>query len=131
MIHPAIGGMQSNASAGPLRFVQVANAAPPIVAAIWTAPKGMLRRMVLNLLKPKELTISGPKVVMPPLGILFPSASYNRQQQIETHDMEKIKANQHQVLISSRLSTTWSHFHSVETTPIWLSRSRSTASTLS
>lgn len=78
MTHPAIGGMQSSARAGPLRFVQVANAAPPIVATIWTAPKGMLRRMVLNLLKPKELTISGPKVVMPPLGILFRSASYNR-----------------------------------------------------
>lgn len=68
--HPAMGGMQSRASAGPLRLVQVANAAPPIVATIWTAPKGMLRRIVLNALKPKEFTINGPKVVMPPLGIL-------------------------------------------------------------
>jgi hypothetical protein len=68
---PAMGGMQSKARAGPLRFVHVAKAAPPMVATICTAPKGMLRRMVLNGLKPKELTISGPKVVMPPLGILI------------------------------------------------------------
>jgi hypothetical protein len=30
----------------------------------------MLRRIVLKGLKPKELTIKGPKVVIPPLGIL-------------------------------------------------------------
>lgn len=48
-----------------------------------------------------------------------------------THEMEKINANQHQVLKSSRLSITCSHFHSVETTPIWLALRRSTARTLS
>jgi len=30
----------------------------------------MLKRMGLNWLKPKDLTIRGPKVEMPPLGIL-------------------------------------------------------------
>jgi hypothetical protein len=70
MTMPMIGGIQSRARAGPLRFVQVAKAAPPMVATIWTAPKGMLRRIVLKGLKPNELTIKGPKVVIPPLGIL-------------------------------------------------------------
>jgi len=65
-----IGGMQSNAKAGPFFFVQVANAAPPKVATIWTAPKGILRRMVRKLSNPNPFTIRGPKVVMPPLGIL-------------------------------------------------------------
>ena len=68
---PAIGGIHSIASAGPFFFVQVANAAPPIVAMICTAPNGMLRRIVSKLSNPKELTIRGPKVVIPPLGILF------------------------------------------------------------
>ena len=67
---PMIGGMQRIARAGPLRFVQVAKAAPPMVATICTAPNGMLRRIVLNGLKPNEFTIKGPNVVMPPLGIL-------------------------------------------------------------
>jgi len=49
----------------------VAKAAAPRVAMIWTAPKGMLRRIVLNAENPKELTIRGPKVLIPPLGILF------------------------------------------------------------
>jgi hypothetical protein len=51
-------------------LVLVASAAPPIVAMICTAPKGMLSRIVLKLSKPKEFTIRGPKVVIPPLGIL-------------------------------------------------------------
>lgn len=34
------------------------------------------------------------------------------------YEIEKISANQHQVLMSSRLSVTCSHFHSVDTTPI-------------
>jgi len=67
-----MGGMQSKARAGPFRLVRVANAAPPIVAMICTAPNGILRRIVLKALKPNELTIKGPKVVMPPLGILDP-----------------------------------------------------------
>jgi hypothetical protein len=71
MMVPAIGGIHSSARAGPFFFVQVANAAAPIVAMICTAPNGMLRRMVSKLLNPKEFTIRGPKVVMPPLGILL------------------------------------------------------------
>ena len=68
---PAIGGIHSIASAGPFFFVQVANAAAPIVAMICTAPNGILRRIVLKGLNPNELTIRGPKVVIPPLGILL------------------------------------------------------------
>jgi len=94
----------------------------------------MLSRMVLNGLKPNEFTIKGPKVVMPPLGILvqlviLQSMQINRAW--ITYEMEKINANQHQVLKSSRLSITCSHFHSVETTPIWFALRRSTARTLS
>lgn len=65
-----MGGMQRRIKGGPFFFVQVAIAAPPKVAKIWTAPNGMFRRIVLKLSKPKELTIRGPKVVIPPLGIL-------------------------------------------------------------
>jgi hypothetical protein len=72
----------------------------------------------LNGLKPNEFTINGPKVVIPPLGILYQLANENKELESTTHEMEKINANQHQVLMSSRLSTTCSHFHSVETTPI-------------
>ena len=113
-------------------MVLVANAAPPIVAMICTAPNGILRRIVLKALKPKELTIKGPKVVMPPLGILDPvSMSITKSSRISTHEIEKINANQHHVLISRRASVTCSHFHSVETTPIWLALRRSTERTLS
>ena len=70
MTQPIIGGMQRSASAGPFFLVQVAKAAPPIVATICTAPNGMLRRIVWKLLNPNPFTIKGPKVVMPPEGIL-------------------------------------------------------------
>lgn len=102
MTMPTIGGIQRSSKAGPFLFVHVAIAAPPNVAMIWTAPKGMLRRMVSKLPKPKELTMRGPKVVTPPLGIL----------------MEKIKANQNHVFKSKQLSVTCSHFQTVETTPV-------------
>lgn len=71
MAHPIIGGMQRSAKAGPFFFVQVANAAPPKVAIICTAPKGMLSRMVSKLSKPKPLMIKGPNVEIPPLGMLY------------------------------------------------------------
>jgi hypothetical protein len=58
-------------------------------------------------------------------------ASACKSFQTSTHEMEKIRANQHHVLMSRRLSITCSHFHSVETTPIWLALRRSTARTLS
>jgi hypothetical protein len=38
---------------------------------ICTAPNGILRRIVSKGLNPNELTIRGPKVVIPPLGILL------------------------------------------------------------
>ncbi len=34
-----------------------------------------MRRIVLNGLKPNEFTINGPKVVIPPLGILAKSVT--------------------------------------------------------
>ena len=71
--HPAMGGRQRRRSAGPFFLVHVANAAPPKVAQICTNPKGIFSRIVLNLLKPNEFTIKGPKVVMPPEGMLVVS----------------------------------------------------------
>lgn len=65
-----MGGRQSNAKTGPFIFQTVASQAPPIVATSWTAPKGMLKSMVSYSLRPKDLIIKGPKVVMPPLGTL-------------------------------------------------------------
>jgi hypothetical protein len=79
MITPAIVGTQRSASVKPLRFVQVANKAPPKIEMIWTAPKGIFRRMVWKELKPKELMIKGPKVVMPPLGMLTEKIKANQQ----------------------------------------------------
>lgn len=71
IMQPAIGGRHSSARTGPFIFQAVANQAPPIVAMSWTAPNGTLRRMVFRSLNPKDLTIKGPNVVMPPLGILY------------------------------------------------------------
>lgn len=45
--------------------------APPRVEIIWTAPKGMLKRMVVKESKPKDSIIKGPNVEMPLLGMLF------------------------------------------------------------
>lgn len=70
MMHPAIGGRQSSASTGAFIFQKVASQAPPIVAMSWTAPNGIFKRMVLRSSNPKALTMRGPNVVMPPLGIL-------------------------------------------------------------
>lgn len=50
---------------------------------------------------------------------------------VGTYEIENIRANQHQVLISNMLSLTCSHFQVVETTPIWFALSRSTARILS
>lgn len=45
--------------------------APPRVEIIWTAPKGMLKRIVVKGSNPKDSIMRGPKVEMPPLGMLF------------------------------------------------------------
>jgi hypothetical protein len=62
--------IQSRARADPFLLVYVAKAAPPRVAIICTTPNGMLRGIVLNASYPKDLTMRGPKIVIPPLGIL-------------------------------------------------------------
>ena len=99
---PMIGGMHRAASIGDFIFQCVAAKAPPRVAVSWTAPNGMLKRVVVKLSYPNAFTIKGPNVEMPPLGI-------------ETAvSME----NQSQVLTSRRHSLTWSHFHWPEETPI-------------
>lgn len=72
----------------------------------------------MKLSNPKPFTIKGPKVVIPPLGILSVVSNETMQWKRRSHEMEKIKANQNQVLMSSKLSVTCSHFHTVETTPI-------------
>jgi len=79
MMTPAIVGTQRSASVKFLRFVHVANQAPPKIEMIWTAPKGMFRRIVWKESKPKELMIKGPKVVMPPLGMLTEKIKANQQ----------------------------------------------------
>jgi hypothetical protein len=81
---PMIGGMHNRANIGDYRrwksqrrcstlrtaditfaFQRVAAIAPPSVATSCTAPKGMLKRIVVKESKPKLLTINGPKVLMP------------------------------------------------------------------
>lgn len=46
----------------------VAIQAPPTVAHNWTAPNGILNKIVWKGSNPKDLMISGPKVEMPPEG---------------------------------------------------------------
>ena len=54
----------------PLLLMCVASQPPPRMAMMLTTPNGMLKRIVLNLLKPKDWTIKGPNVPIPPDGIL-------------------------------------------------------------
>lgn len=70
MMHPIIGGMHSSTMTGPFFFNPRARNAPPMVAISCTAPNGMLKRIVWNESKPKDFTMSGPNVDMPPEGIL-------------------------------------------------------------
>lgn len=73
----------------------------------------------MNESNPNDFTIKGPKVVMPPLGILdMFESDYHVAKDGRTNEIEKIRANQNQVLMSKRLSITWAHFHSVDTIPI-------------
>src|SRR3569833_703512 len=109
-----MGGRHSSAMTGPFFLMYVARNAPPIVATVCTKPNGMLNRMVVKGSSTKDCTIKGPKVEMPPEGML----------------MEKSSANQHHVFRSSRASFAWSHRHSRDITPIWFMRSRSIAMSL-
>ena len=68
---PIMGGIQRRIRTGDFFFSFVASHAPPSVATICTVPKGMLKRIVVNELKPNDFTINGPKVDIPPLGILL------------------------------------------------------------
>ena len=75
----------------------------------------MFNKIAVYLSNPKFRKISGPNVVMPPEGT----------------EMEKMRQNQHHVLISRSASVTCDHFHSLETTPMLFSARRSMASTFS
>jgi hypothetical protein len=54
----------------PLDLMRVASQPPQRMAMMFTTPKGMLKRMVRNWSKPKDWTIRGPKVPIPPDGML-------------------------------------------------------------
>lgn len=112
---PMMGGMHKNARTGLFTFQRVAANAPPSVATNWTAPKGMLKRIVVKLSNPKDFTMSGPKVVMPPDGI----------------DTAVSMQNHIQVLTSKKHSLTWSQRQTPDEIPIWFIRRRSIANSLS
>lgn len=65
-----MGGNDKSIRTGPFIFRTIASHAPPIVETNWTAPKGMLKSIAVNWSNPKDLTIKGPKVDTPPLGML-------------------------------------------------------------
>jgi hypothetical protein len=70
MIVPMMGRMLIPDMTRPLRWKRVANQPVPTIEVTWMTPNGMLNKMVWKLLNPKDLTISDPKVPMPPLEIL-------------------------------------------------------------
>jgi hypothetical protein len=75
----------------------------------WTAPKGILNKIVVNESNPKDCTINGPKVEIPPLGILGPGVSTLFSSCVTgspTHEIENIKENQNHVFRSKKLSLT-------------------------
>jgi hypothetical protein len=69
-MQPAIAGMVRSTITGPFILIREAKYAPPMMAMSWTAPKGMLNKIVVNGSNPKDCTINGPNVEIPPLGIL-------------------------------------------------------------
>jgi hypothetical protein len=70
MEQPMMGKRQRRMRTGPFILILSESQAPPRVAIICTAPKGMLKRIVVKRSKPKDSMIRGPNVEMPPLGIL-------------------------------------------------------------
>lgn len=66
-----MGGIQRRMRTGDFARRRLESQAPPRVEIIWTAPKGMLKRMVVKESKPKDSIIKGPNVEMPLLGMLF------------------------------------------------------------
>lgn len=91
---------------GPFFLMREARKAPPMIATSWTAPKGILNRIVVNESNPNDCTINGPNVEMPPLGILDPISVCFSPSRNPTYEIEKIKANQNHVLRSRKLSET-------------------------
>ena len=74
---PAMHGRARMAITIPLLLMRVASQPPPRIAITLTAPKGILNKMVLNLSKPKDCTINGPNVPIPPEGILRSDVSHD------------------------------------------------------
>ena len=68
---PRIHGRAKMEITAPLLLVCVASQPPPQIAIILTTPNGILNKMVLNLWKPNDWTIKGPKVPIPPDGKLL------------------------------------------------------------
>lgn len=68
---PMIAGIVRPIMIGPLILTLVAMTPLMRMAQNWTAPKGVLNKMVVNWSKPNALMMRGPKVVIPPLGILL------------------------------------------------------------
>jgi hypothetical protein len=65
-----MAGIHKPIITGPFFLILVAIIPLPRMAMNWTAPKGVLNNIVVNLSNPKAEMMSGPKVVMPPLMIL-------------------------------------------------------------
>lgn len=68
--------------------------------------------------------IKGPKVEIPPLGILV-TDQLNKLKNFGkvSYEIENINANQIQDLTSRHASLTWSHFHLSLSKPCWFMRS--------
>lgn len=80
--------------------------------------------MVLNSSNPKDSMIKGPKVEIPPLGILVID-QLNKLNNFGkgSYEIENINANQIQDLTSRHASLAWSHFHLSLSIPCWFMRS--------
>jgi hypothetical protein len=70
MTQPTIAGIHKPIMTGPFFLILVAIIPLPRIATNWTAPKGVLNKIVVNLSYPKAEMMRGPKVVIPPLIIL-------------------------------------------------------------
>lgn len=102
----------------PLLLIRVASQPPQRMAIMLTTPKGMLKRIVWNLSKPKDCTIRGPKVPIPPDGMLdgvsFPILFEEYETSCDscpvpvlgTYEIAITRKNQHQDFGSSNASTT-------------------------
>lgn len=83
---PRIHGRDKMEMTIPLLLICVASQPPPRIAIILTTPNGILNRMVLNLSKPNDWTIEGPKVPIPPDGMLLVVSGVD--QEADIHERE-------------------------------------------